>query len=134
MKMRMVGTFVLAIVALAGCGEADKHNKQALSGTVKFKGKPVAKGQIFFEPAAGQQVQTDRGVVDGQFKLTKADGLSPGKYMWRLVVWDREVVSREPGSGDLGGPQPKNLIPDKDNGKTFEVKAGEDNKLDIDIP
>ena len=133
MRMCLSAFIVIGSITLHGCGEGDKHNKQAISGTVKFKGKPVATGQLFFDPVGGQQVTTNTGVSNGEIKMTKAEGLSPGKYKWKLVVWDR-IVTGEPGGGDTGGPAPKNLIPDKDNNKTFEVVAGKDNKLDIDIP
>jgi hypothetical protein len=127
-----LAALILAVVI--GCGKDDKHNKQAVSGSVTFKGQPVKVGQLFFEPAAGQQVATNAGVEDGKFKMTKAQGLTPGKYTWKLVVFDRIAKGAEPGGADTGGPAPKNLIPPSENGKTFEVLDGKETILDIVIP
>lgn len=124
---------VAGLAAVVGCGKSDPFDRQAISGTVTLKGQTVKVGQIFFEPAAGQGTGTNAGITDGKFALTKAQGLSPGKYTWRLLVLDR-IPSGEPGGADVGGPTPKNLVPAKENGKEFEVKAGAENKLDIAIP
>jgi hypothetical protein len=119
------------LVTVAGCGPSDPFNRQPVTGTVTLKGKPVAYGQIFFEPLDNQGVGTNAEVKDGKFELAKKEGLSPGKYRWMLSVLDR--IPTEPGGADTG-PAPKNLVPAKDNGKDFEVKAGAENKLDIVIP
>ena len=122
---------LVVAVGLVGCGEADPHNKQPVSGTVKLKGQPVKEGQIFFEPAAGQQVAMNASIIDGAFKLARDAGLSPGKYSWKLLVLEKKANTAA-DDGDAGGPAPKNLA--KGAGGTFEVVAGQDNKLDIAVP
>lgn len=124
---------ITAMVGLFGCGSGDPFNKQPVGGSVTIKGQPVKIGQIFFEPAAGQQVATNAQIVDGAFKLTKEQGLSPGKYSWKLLVYDRQPNNDAANPGP-SGPEPKNIVPAKDNGGTFDVKAGEETKLDISIP
>ena len=124
---------VVCVVGLAGCGTSDPFNKQPVSGMVKLKGQPVKTGQIFFEPAAGQQVATNATITDGVFRLTREQGLSPGKYTWKLLVLDKPAVAG-PDGADVGGPAPKNLVPTKDNGGSFEVQTGQETKLDIAIP
>lgn len=115
---------------VAGCGKKDPFNKQPVSGSVSLKGKPVANGALYFEPSEGQGTATNVTVTNGTFALTKETGLSPGKYVWRLNVF--ENAGGEGGGADTGRAM-KNLVPEKENGKTFEVKEG-DNKLDIAIP
>ena len=40
------------VLAASGCGD-DAGGRQAVSGTVMLKGKPVEMGMIHFDPAAG---------------------------------------------------------------------------------
>lgn len=131
MRRTAIGFCFVAFLTFPGCS-SDKFNRQPVSGTVTLKGKPVEYGQIFFEPAEGQQWATNAGIENGKFSLSREQGLSPGKYSWKLNVPDR-IVKGEPGGGDGGGAV-KNLVPDKANGGTFEVKANGENKLEIAIP
>ncbi len=72
--------FVLA--GAAGCGGGDPLQRQAVSGTVTFKGQPLDKGTITFLPADSQSKAQPGGatITNGQFSLPAAQGLAPGKY------------------------------------------------------
>jgi hypothetical protein len=127
--------FVAFAVVAAGCSPTDPFNRQPVSGTVSLKGKPVKTGQIFFEPAAGQQLASNATITDGAFTMTREQGLSPGNYHWKLLVLDGPMPVNPDGGDAAGyGPAPKNSVPAKANGGVFEVKDGVETKLDIAIP
>ena len=80
----------VTLVTFSGCG--DPLNRQAVSGTVTLKGKPLAGATIGFhkKPAADALVQTPRFTADsyanekGEFKpstSTAFDGLPEGEYI-----------------------------------------------------
>jgi hypothetical protein len=133
---RTAGVFIL--LCLIGCSPRDPFNRQPVSGTVTLNGKPVKSGQIFFEPAAGQQVATNSTITDGRFQMTREEGLSPGNYHWKLLVLEGAMAVNPEGGDAAGyGATPKNAVPAKANGGVFEVKEvrGTDGtKLDIAIP
>lgn len=71
----------LTIVAVAGCGGGDPLARQAVSGTVTFKGQPLDKGTITFLPADPQgKGMGGATITNGQFSLPAAQGLPPGRY------------------------------------------------------
>jgi hypothetical protein len=119
---------VVAMIGLAGCGSSDPFDRQPISGTVTFKGKPVMDGQIYFEPAEGQKLASNATISNGKFQLAKWQGLSPGKYHWQIFAADASA------KGSDEEQTTRNLIPPELNGGTFEVKAGTETRLDIVIP
>ena len=79
-------------LTLVGCGGDGLPPRYAVSGTVTFKGQPLAKGEITFMP----DVPTGRGgsavIKDGAFKLTtqeEGDGAFPGSYT--VIITDLSV-------------------------------------------
>jgi hypothetical protein len=66
----------------AGCGGAqDDLPRQAVSGTVKFQGEPMKSGLIQFQPlSADASTAGGAGIVDGQYSISRAEGLVPGTY------------------------------------------------------
>ena len=121
---------VLALVAGAlttGCsGEKTYH----LSGTVTYKGKPVPKGQIVFEPdaAAGNSGQPAYAkIVDGQYD-TREDGQGTVGGPHIVQIHGRDGIPR----GELlnGLPLFRDYtttvdIPKGNNKQDFEVPSGE---------
>jgi hypothetical protein len=121
---------VLAAVAGAlttGCsGEKTYH----LSGTVTYKGKPVPKGQIVFEPdaAAGNSGQPAYAkIVDGQYD-TREDGQGTVGGPHIVQIHGRDGIPR----GELlnGLPLFRDYtttvdIPKGNNKQDFEVPSGE---------
>lgn len=130
---------IAASVPLAGCGGAgDGLQREAVSGTVKFKGEPFKDGLIEFQPTVPTLSTTGAAPVkDGEYSLSSSQGLQPGTYDVRITS-AAPVVQRKPGElpGDNPAPITKELIPDKYNAKTTltaEVKSGGPNKFDFDL-
>jgi hypothetical protein len=71
-------------------------NRVSLAGSVKVDGKPMARGYVFFQPLDNRNHPTgaafvfNSGPTQGEFQLTKENGLVPGRY--RVEV--RQVAGR----------------------------------------
>jgi hypothetical protein len=81
-----------ALLLIVGCSDDGLAKRYAVSGTVKYKGEPVAKARISFVPkdAAGRGASGD--VENGSFSLSTlspGDGALPGEY--KVTVDEREV-------------------------------------------
>ena len=131
-----------AIVTAGGCGD-NAGGRQAVSGTVTLKGKPVEVGMLEFRPAAGASdgiTYTRSGAViaDGKFEIPKEKGLVPGRYKVSISAPDKH---HKLGGDDLPGPTSsrtsKDLIPPEYNLKTkleVDVKKDRSNAFDFAIP
>ena len=51
-RVACVAMVLLSVSAWPGCGESNPLGRRGVSGTVKFNGEPVAKGNITFTPMA----------------------------------------------------------------------------------
>jgi hypothetical protein len=92
----------IAFLALfiAGCGSDDKLARYKVSGSVKFQGQPVEKGEITFEdPAAGQVNSSPLG-SGGSYSLE----LPAGSF--KVNVAPPRIMTK--GTGD----SPPDEIPD----------------------
>jgi hypothetical protein len=102
---------LVVVVALIGCGPGSGFPKTyPVTGTVKFKGKPVDGAMVTFQLEEGKENAIGTTNTDGEFSLSMFqpnDGAVPGRY--RVAVSKlpaAEVVSTAlpPGqiaSGDL---------------------------------
>ena len=78
---------VLALaLSLAGCGGSSSTPSAGatvpVKGIVTYKGKPLTRGTVVFEPDAGREAQGELG-GDGSFTLStfvKDDGAVPGAH------------------------------------------------------
>lgn len=128
----------LAVLALAGCGGGDALQRQAVSGTVTFKGQPLDKGTITFLPADPQAKASPGGatIANGQFSLPAAQGLAPSKYRVQI---SSPVGGVEPGAGEAPGESEKlaeERIPASWNTESkheITVEKGGANKFDFKI-
>src|SRR5436309_15200590 len=125
-----------------GCGGSAKT--AAVSGYVKYKGKPVAKASVSFTPVEGAG-RAASGLTDGNgyYSLSSYginDGAEPGKYRVAIIARgpDRPPKAGETGSGMPGEMMPgEPVIPQKyfapdSSGLTFEVKRGS-NRANFDL-
>jgi len=82
-----------ALLIVLGCSGDDGLGKRyPVSGTVKYKGEPVAKARISFTPTKSDGHGAHGDVENGAFKLSTMgtdDGALPGEY--KVTVDDREV-------------------------------------------
>lgn len=83
--------FVLACVGI-GCSPP-KEVVYRVHGQVTFKGKPVPKGNVFFDPDASKGTsgkQGFAGINEGKFDtaLPDGDGIKKGAYTIRVQAFD----------------------------------------------
>lgn len=123
-----VMTFVLWLTLIAGCGgdAADKSLAKRpktfpCSGSVKFKGQPVARATVVFAPDPGgtptsvaASAMTD---ASGNFVLKAyppLNGAVPGKYRISITKMEPAISSPAgPNAHDAPPPPPpKSLIPE----------------------
>jgi hypothetical protein len=109
-------TASLTIGLIVGCGESIEFPETfPVSGKVTYKGEPVPKGTITFQPDEGQaavgEIQSD-----GTYKLStfgEGDGALPGHHRV-FVIANTADPTKIPGSSP-GWKPPKDLVPKKYN-------------------
>jgi hypothetical protein len=125
--------FAALLLTLTACS-GDPLQRQAVSGSVSFKGTPIKVGNIDFSPLDGQKTMVGSAIEDGKFSIPRDKGLSPGRYKVTVNAPDRIPKDGPPGSDT--GPMQKELIPAKYNTNSTlerEVKAGQPNVFDISL-
>jgi len=118
-KTRLRAVLLTFAIAATGCGgPADTLPRQTISGSVKFDGKPLAKGLIQFQPTSpGEATAGGAGITDGTYSIVKAEGLVPGKY--QVIITSTAAATVAPGTMPGDSPPPaKEPIPAKYNAKT----------------
>ena len=145
---RRVGAALAAsalLFAPLGCGGTDNLPREAVSGTVEFEGKPLAKGQIQFMPSATSATPITGGaaISGGKFSIPKAEGLVPGEYTVSISsegdppskksAAEKAAPGEMPGLGPLHAAE---LIPAKYNATSTlksEVKQGGPNNFEYKL-
>ena len=136
--MRVIGSlFLVALFMIAsGCGSSDPLNRQAVSGTVKVKGKDVVYGRIEFAPNEGQQTPLTLEIREGKYSVGKVGGLAPGKFTVRFTAFDSAPPPAPDIPGNPTGPQPKDITPVQYGAQSKEaitVKVGDKNEFTFDL-
>lgn len=126
----------LVSLILVGCNASNQ--KQAVSGTITFQGKPLDQGLIQFAPSS-PEIPTASGanIQNGKYQIPQDKGLLPGTYDVRISAPEKGTVAKEAAMPGESGPPAKERIPTKYNANTtlkFEVKAGQPNTFDVTIP
>ncbi len=102
-QLACVASLVL-LMSLVGCGPP-KEDIYRVHGTVTFKGKPVPKGNVFFDPDGTKGTsgkQGFAGIVDGKFDTAApdGDGIKKGDYTVRVQAFDGKPLPDLPfGNG-----------------------------------
>ena len=73
-----------SLLNMAGCGPGD--NRQSLTGTVSWQGKPLPRGVITFYPK-GQGSTVGCEIIDGKFLIEMINGATLGKYRVEIVAF-----------------------------------------------
>lgn len=126
----------VVFAGLAGCGSGEPK-RCAVSGEVKFQGKPLDQGAVTFlaeDPSLGSG--GGAMIKDGRYSIPVQHGLLPGKY--RVMV-----TSAAPGAPPdpaalpgPAGPLPKDRIKPKYNVDTIltaDVKAEGPNTFNFEV-
>ncbi|HEX4612051.1 MAG TPA: hypothetical protein VH092_27895 [Urbifossiella sp.] len=138
---------VVVIVGLlfAGCSEPS-DGRVGVSGNVKLKGSPIRDGAIIqFEPLENQGTAGMTSVLGGtgNYTVSKANGLKPGKYLFRVTLGDGKTAvnpvdpDKPPGPGGGANIVSKDLVPPDWGAKSKQqvtVTADGPNTFDFDIP
>ena len=128
---KMFAVVGVLLLALGGCGPRD--SRQAVSGTVTFRGVPLEQGAIRFFPS-GEAAPPSSGTViqDGAFTVPKDHGLEPGTY--RVIISSPVVM---PGSArPNGSPETREQIPARYNTAselTAEVTSKGPNRFEFKL-
>lgn len=161
MKKREVLAAALTLMLAAGCSQSDDVEREKtvpVSGTVTYKGAPVADASVGFVPDAppgpnppgrGAFGRTDD---QGRFQLmtfVAGDGVVPGNYKVTVtkVEGDTSAPQAEEGSDDYDDPEaaggskptePKHLLPEKyadfrKSDLTASVKDGDPQEFTFEL-
>ncbi|MFI5460695.1 MAG: hypothetical protein ACHRXM_35220 [Isosphaerales bacterium] len=134
----------LAALGLAapGCsGKVDELPREAVPGTVRLDGRPLASGTIVFLPSGEQKskhtVSSSDVIENGRFLIPRAKGLVPTKYRIAIYGGKKHEGLPNPDIGPEQAPPPaKDFIPEKYNVETeleVEIKPGGIRELKIEL-
>ena len=103
----------VVIAMQGGCGSARRSQRVAMSGRVKFEGKPLANGTILFVTPAGVAGREAMArITDGHYSIPRDAGPQPG-------VFDVKILGLETARlGGGAGSVPAAKIPAKYNIET----------------
>jgi hypothetical protein len=127
-KLLRRGAPVLLLAVLAGCG-GDGPKVVKVTGTLKYKGKPVPDALLNFEPEHGRLswAETD---AEGRFKINydrHQDGAVVGKHKVWIEYRPTSATNAEPGMP----ANPARLSPEM---RAFFAKySSEKSKLKVEI-
>ncbi len=131
---RSIALSALVLLSCGGCGAgAGGGSLVPVKGKITYKGQPLTKGLVVFEPRNSGSTATGELKSDGTFVLTtvkEGDGVVPGKH---------RVCISGTGSEGLGkNKKPKELIPAKftqpnTSGLVAEVTSDK-TEYNFDIP
>jgi hypothetical protein len=127
---------ICLVAGLAGCA-GGPAKPCAVSGVVKWQGKPLDHGAITFlaeDPALGSG--GGAMITDGKYSIPAKLGLLPGRY--KVMVTSVDPKDQTPDPDALPGylPVPKDRVQPKYNTQTTltaEVKAGGPNTFNFEV-
>jgi len=115
-------TLVLGLAVLAGCGPSEEKLYR-VSGVVSYDGKPIPKGNIFFDP----KVDGPQGyahIVNGKYDTAaEGKGIRGGMYDVRVNGFDGKEANEAPFG--------QALFPEYTGTKELPQ---EDSAYDLDVP
>ena len=124
-------------VALSGCADSGPK-RYAVSGEVKWRGKPLDRGGIIFLPQDSSLGSSGGAVLkDGRYTIPAQKGLLPGQY--KVMITSADPSNKEPDPAALPGPSgplPKDRVKPKYNAQTVltvDVKAEGPNTFNFDV-
>jgi hypothetical protein len=145
--------FAVALALASGCGSDDSGlgRRYSVSGKVTYKGEPVPKGSLTFEPLSPGGRHATGTIENGSYKLTTTgeggDGALPGEYKVIIIsttVDMTELAKKSGGMVHQGDKdfqkivkEGKDLIPKKySRSETSDLKVKVEEKsqtIDLDL-
>jgi hypothetical protein len=138
MNVRTLGRILcLAAVTAGMVGCADRKPKRyAVSGEVRFQGKPLDQGGITF---LGEDLALGSGwaaIKDGKYSIPAKEGLLAGRYKVSVASADPRSKAPDPDSPPGYLPLPKDRIQPKYNSQTTlsaDVRAEGPNTFNFEV-
>ena len=140
--LRALFAALLVVAGFSGCGSGNPLGREAVSGKVTLNGKPLALGNISFDPVQRTGgIRSGALITDGAYVMDEEGGLPPGKYKVRIFAGEPNPPDmKAPDGGELPAPAAelpgKSLIPPQYNVRSDiirEVTAGGDNQFNFEI-
>ena len=146
LTVRKAAVLTVVVVMLCGCTSKpdNRPRRVPVTGTVLYKGQPVADATVLFEPANDTPAAAGKTDAQGHYRLETfdpADGAVPGDY--KITVRKVEVIRGHKGEqvpDDYVGPPPdeKWLLPAKfskaeTSGLAATVNEGQTNEIKLDL-
>jgi hypothetical protein len=85
------------VLMLAGCGKGS-GSTATVTGTVKFKGEPIANGAITFIPDDGNGQSVSAKIVDGRYSIEVGPGPKKVTIMGEKVIGKQKQDPKFPRS------------------------------------
>jgi hypothetical protein len=123
---------IALLAGLAGCGRSDAE-LAAVAGRVTFDGQPLAGARVMFQPETTGSPSYGATDGEGRYELGYKRGVT-GAMIGRHVV-RIQLDAAAAGSNGSTSARPKSL-PARYNTQSelrAEVKAGEDNVIDLNL-
>src|SRR6187402_2814141 len=103
-SMRIGACILFVAVIAAGCSNSH-DGRMEIAGTVKLKGNAIKDGAIvLLEPLENQGTAGNATVSGGTFKIPKAAGLKPGRYLVRITAGDGRTAVNPVDPNSPPGP------------------------------
>jgi len=141
---RTAVVIAIALFVAGGCGQKDMRVRRVpVSGTVLYKGEPVADAEVVFDSGGSTPAAAGKTDKAGRFQLTTFDlndGAAPGEY--KVSVRKVQVTSKAPkaDTDDAVGvpPDEKWLLPVKygnsaTSGFTATVNESGENEFKFEL-
>jgi hypothetical protein len=124
---------LVCLAAMIGCGPRD--DRQPVSGTISWQGKPLAKGVITLYPKGpGSTVGCD--IFDGKFSIDLHKGATPGAYRVQVVAFRPTGKTEFDIERNARVDVEEQYLPSRFNTASkleAEIKSGVKNELAFDL-
>ena len=96
--MKKIVAFASLAALILTCGCSSEIPTFPVEGTVSFKGQPLPKGEIYFDPDASLKGPQGRAIInDGKFSTKdQKSGVVAGKYQVRVHGFDGKPRQEAP--------------------------------------
>lgn len=120
MRLRLL--VVALVLGIVGCGP--DTGRRDLQGAVTFRGQPVPRGVILFDPPAdGPGTQGSAEIVDGRYRTLSEFGPLAGEYSARITGYDGKVADNAPEGAMLFDSAVPVVVPEQ--GGTLDIVVPE---------
>lgn len=125
--------WLLLVLVVGGCDDGSAGHRLPVFGTVIFRGRPLPFGTIEFQSS---KAVGGGPIDDGAYDIPAEHGLPPGVYQVTISAVRSPIVTPGPPGPDAKDAGEEMLPPEFNVkcDKTVEVKRGEPNKFDFEIP